>query len=402
MYLDDLNRAAEITKLQNRYLQMINDTTDTNIQQQITNQMKTQLEMLRAKEKLSEYDVKYANAQLEILQKTIALEDARNAKNSMKLRRDSQGNYNYVYTADEDDITEKENDLLDAQMNAYNMSVEERVNAQDRYLQKIQTMADQLRQVANDDNLTKERIAAITADIIAQGYEFLASSSEQLSTAQKNAVQSFIDAAELMSEENAKNVKEIVKNLDAKTGESADLMTDLMTEIVNRFEQGSEGIKIMSDDLHDSLVKNVGSFETVISDLNENIEYPLNDIDNQFSKVNDTLQSLIASAEDFYSILEDKSGIVAGAASKIAVYQTALTDAGNQMSAYRDSVINMQNQLEAYAAENANLNTQLRAALKAKKKAEKEAAEAYEKGKKDAKKGSSSSSSSDEVDEDVA
>ena len=100
LYLDELNKAYEIQKLQNKYQQMLNDATDPTVQQQITDQMNEQLDYLREKTNLSKYDVEYANAQLEILQKTIALEDARAAKNTMKLRRDSQGNYNYVYAAD--------------------------------------------------------------------------------------------------------------------------------------------------------------------------------------------------------------------------------------------------------------------------------------------------------------
>ena len=96
--------------------------------------MKEQLEYLRDKTKLSEYDVNYANAQLEILQKQIALEEAQRNKSQMKLRRDTQGNYSYVYTANDDNVRSAQSDLLDAQNNAYNMSKD----------QMKQTQADSL------------------------------------------------------------------------------------------------------------------------------------------------------------------------------------------------------------------------------------------------------------------
>jgi hypothetical protein len=38
----------------------------------------------------------------------VALEDARNAKSTVRLKRDSAGNYGYVYTADQDKIAEAE------------------------------------------------------------------------------------------------------------------------------------------------------------------------------------------------------------------------------------------------------------------------------------------------------
>ncbi len=103
-YLDDVNKAYNIQKLQGKYLELLDQSNDLGIQNQITAQMKEQLEYLREKKNLSEYDVQYANAQLEILQKRIALEEAQRNKSQMKLRRDSQGNYSYVYTANEGDV----------------------------------------------------------------------------------------------------------------------------------------------------------------------------------------------------------------------------------------------------------------------------------------------------------
>jgi len=46
--------------------------------------------------------------------KRMALEDSRNNKTTLQLRRDSQGNYSYQYAADEDDGANKLQDLKDA------------------------------------------------------------------------------------------------------------------------------------------------------------------------------------------------------------------------------------------------------------------------------------------------
>lgn len=205
---------------------MLNDATDPAIQQQITDQMNEQLAYLREKTNLSKYDVDYANAQLEILQKTIALEDARAAKNTMKLRRDSQGNYQYVYAADQNKTGEAENDLLDATMNAYNMSKEQQADVQDNYIKKIQDMGDALRKAANDQTLTREQIAAITQSIIDDGYEYLNAMGEQLDTSQKNMIQSFIDAAFQMQVENASAVQDIAQDLQTGITDTLDMVDD--------------------------------------------------------------------------------------------------------------------------------------------------------------------------------
>ena len=188
--------------------------------------MREQLAYLNEKTNLSKYDVDYANAQLEILQKTIALEDARAAKNQMKLRRDSQGNYQYVYAADKNQTAEAENDLLDASMNAYNMSKEQQADVQDSYIKKVQDMADTLRKAANDATLTEEQIAAITQDIIDKGHEYLEAMGEQLNTSQQNMIMSFIDAAMQMQEEYASNVQNIAEELREDTSRGLDDVDD--------------------------------------------------------------------------------------------------------------------------------------------------------------------------------
>lgn len=212
---------------------MLNDATDPKIQQQITDQMREQLGYLNEKTNLSKYDVDYANAQLEILQKTIALEDARAAKNQMKLRRDSQGNYQYVYAADQNQTAEAENDLLDASMNAYNMSKEQQADVQDSYIKKVQDMADALRKAANDATLNEEQIAAITQDIIDKGHEYLKAMGEQLNTSQKNMISSFIDAAFQLQEEYASGVRNIAEELQEDTSRGLDDVDDRFDTSVN-------------------------------------------------------------------------------------------------------------------------------------------------------------------------
>jgi hypothetical protein len=69
---------------------------------------------LREKENLTEYDLKAAEARFQIALKQAALDDAQNNKTSMKLTRNEQGNWSYQYIADEDDVMNKRQELLDA------------------------------------------------------------------------------------------------------------------------------------------------------------------------------------------------------------------------------------------------------------------------------------------------
>jgi hypothetical protein len=58
--------------------------------------------------KLSEYDVQVLEKRFELEQARLALDDAQHAKSQVRLQRDANGNWGYVYTADEDEVAKAE------------------------------------------------------------------------------------------------------------------------------------------------------------------------------------------------------------------------------------------------------------------------------------------------------
>lgn len=123
-WYDEYEKSYQIQTLKNSYQNLLDDASSLSTQQKITEQMNQQITYLQEKTNLSEYDVEYAEKQLDILKAQIALEDAQNNKNKMKLRRDASGNYSYVYTADENEVLDKQQELLDAQNEAYELAKE--------------------------------------------------------------------------------------------------------------------------------------------------------------------------------------------------------------------------------------------------------------------------------------
>ena len=113
-YLDSIERASGLLELQTKYRDAINNTTDTTVQEKLAQLEEQQLDTLANKEHLREVDLKVAEQQLAVIQAQLALEDAQQAKTRLRLRRDSQGNYNYQYVADDDAIEEKTNEYIRA------------------------------------------------------------------------------------------------------------------------------------------------------------------------------------------------------------------------------------------------------------------------------------------------
>ena len=74
LYLDDVNSAFAVKNTEYLYNQALNDTKGLKSQQQLKKVMSEQLDILKEKDKLTQYDVDRAQKALEIEKTRIALE----------------------------------------------------------------------------------------------------------------------------------------------------------------------------------------------------------------------------------------------------------------------------------------------------------------------------------------
>ena len=157
LYLDTVNSMYEIEKLENAYQDAIKDNEgNLNAQKSLTGLMKEQLAYLKDKDKLTQYDVDRANALLQIEIKRLALEQQRNNKTKLRLRRDTQGNYTYQYTVDKESVQGAEQELRDAEVSLYNMTKQAYKNNLDSYYDTVSDWQDRIKQVYKDTTLTVE------------------------------------------------------------------------------------------------------------------------------------------------------------------------------------------------------------------------------------------------------
>ena len=80
--------------------------------------------------KLSEYDLEYLRLRYESKLALAQLDEAENAKSQVRMSRDNEGNYSYVYTADEDAVADAENN--------YRQKLYEMEKANQEYIDNLQ------------------------------------------------------------------------------------------------------------------------------------------------------------------------------------------------------------------------------------------------------------------------
>lgn len=358
-YLDDVNAAYEIQKLQNKYLELLNEADNLAVQTQITQQMQEQLEYLREKDKLSEYDVAYANAQLEILQKRIALEDAQRNKSQLQLRRDTQGNYSYVYTANEDDVFSAQNDLLDAQNNAYNLSKDQIQQTQDDSLSALQDAKDMLNQIWTDANLTLEEKTERTQVIINSLREYLEGTSEQLSTAEQNIINDFIGMCELLLDENKGNLEDIYDEIIAGNTDAFDQIDDRWNTSISNWLYNMDEFDKATADMLENLTQNFEDYTERVEELGDIAGMTFDDMTSHINDATDATNNLAQATSDFINQLKQDSGVIKDYQSQLSAMTAKVQDAENAMKAYADQVRELQNELVSKELENSNLSDQV-------------------------------------------
>lgn len=123
-YLTKTNQLYETNKML-RNLQQDIDKTDSRIAKEKLKNFSDEIEAMRNREKLTKNDLELAKAKYEVVKAQIALEEAQNAKSTVRLQRDNEGNYGYVYTADQDKVSNAEQNLEDKENNYYNIALQQ-------------------------------------------------------------------------------------------------------------------------------------------------------------------------------------------------------------------------------------------------------------------------------------
>lgn len=203
LYLDTVNSAFAVKNTEYLYNQALNDTKGLRSQQQLKKVMNEQLTILKQKDKLTQYDVDRAQKVLEVEKARIALEQARNNKTQMRLKRDSQGNYSYQYVADQDNIGQAENNLAKAENDLYNFdkenyekNLEQAYNATKEFQNKLSELYDEFN--ANYQNPEKQAEIMQQMKMVQKEYtDYINNLSQESMYQQQNMIDSGFESYKL-------------------------------------------------------------------------------------------------------------------------------------------------------------------------------------------------------------
>ena len=134
-YLADYEKVYELTKLNRDLNKSISDTDSVRGKQELLKLQQEINELEESGVEMSQYDIDALRKKYELRVAEIALEEAQNNKSVVRMRRDSEGNMSYVYTADQDDVAEKQQNYEDKMYESAQLN-EEYIAQQDAALIK--------------------------------------------------------------------------------------------------------------------------------------------------------------------------------------------------------------------------------------------------------------------------
>ena len=325
-YLDTINTAFAIQETERKYQKALDETKSIKNQQALKKLMNEQLGILKNKEKVTQYDVDRAEKLLQVEQARIALQDAQSAKTSMRLKRDSQGNYSYEYVADNGAVDDAQANLAQAQNDLYNFDKDRYKSNLDDMLSAWKDFQSDYKDILEDTSLTEQDRIEKLALLREQYGQYINDKTAENLVVRNNLMESaFADLAALYNTD--------VENYNQM---SIDEQNILMGDLVPAWESG---IQQMADK-----VAGEGGFIPVCEEAFENITEKTKDYEEQLDNMANAAgvsldyitQGVNLLSDTFENLIENNDELIDRMSTEVDSIQTLRDAASELVSEYRN------------------------------------------------------------------
>lgn len=309
-FLDGVNRFVETQDLNNKVQESITKAS-TDYAKSTLKALQDEFAERQANADLSEYDLKIMEAKYNMTLKQIALEEAQNAKNKVRLVRGANGNYNYLFTANEADINSKQQEYLKAMQDYYNIAKDQTENITGEIVSLWQEMSEEIRKIYEDDTLNAEQRQNAINEIQAyyqKKYADLAKMQTDAAKDMKDAGNSALAEQQKVANKYGDDTSETAQNfqknfqriLEEMGGNANDFNSAYSDQLINLVAiEGSftETTAEMFAKLNEALTKYKGNIGNISNEIGVSYDQ-LSDKVDRLTQANEELQNKATSAID--------------------------------------------------------------------------------------------------------
>ena len=156
LYLSNSKKIYELNKLNRTILQDISKTDNIAAKSKLKDVLEEVNALQNSNAQMSEYELKTLQAKYDLRLAEIALEEAQEAKSQVRLVRDNEGNWGYMYTADAEEVSKAEQDVEDKMQALQDIQEETMRDTGEKILSIQQEYYDALSDIYTDASLTQE------------------------------------------------------------------------------------------------------------------------------------------------------------------------------------------------------------------------------------------------------
>lgn len=287
-YVTSARELYEVNKL-NRQIEKTMSETSSKVYKNLLAALQERINKQSELNELTEYDIEMNQLQYELLLRKIALEEAQNAKSTVRLTRDSNGNYVYQYTADQDELSKKQQEYEDVLQKINDLSVERVRDLESRLLEIYQTTLSKIKEIAQDQTLTEQEKYDKIQTLINQFKEQTNYIQEQYQIASDNLITSNLAISKHYGEqlvehsENAKNG--LNQTIAAMIENTEQLQASFEEACSNKIPAAMDAMQAKIDAVKSAVQLNYDSMSSSV----ENYNKVTKDAQDQTSKTADTL-----------------------------------------------------------------------------------------------------------------
>ena len=335
-FLDGVNRYVETQELNNKLQQSI-AAANSDYAKATLKALEDEFAERQANNDLSEYDLKIMEAKYNLTLKQIALEEAQNAKSKVRLVRGANGNYNYLFTADGNDIATKQQEYLKAMQDYYNTAKDQTENITGEIVSLWQDMSEEIRKIYEDDTLDAEqRQNAINEiqDYYQKKYADLAKQQTDAAKDMKDAGNIALDdqqkAAQKYGDDTSETAQNFQKNfqriLEEMGGNADDFNSAYSDQLINLVAiEGSftETTASMFAKLNEALIKYKGNIENISNEIGVSYDQLTDKINQSAQAAEELEQKATAAIDEIWNKIDELQDVTqAQAAWTAEVYNT--------------------------------------------------------------------------------
>lgn len=361
-FLDGVNRFVETQTLNNKLQQSINAAT-SDYAKSTLKALEEEFAQRQSNTDLSEYDLKIMEAKYNMTLKQIALEEAQNAKSKVRLVRGANGNYNYLFTADNNDINQKQQEYLKAMQDYYNIAKQQTENITGEIVSLWKDMSSEIRKIYENDSLDADQRQSAINEIQA----YYQKKYEDLIKMQKDAAKDMNDAGNsALTEEQqianrygdetsevAEMFKENFKRILEEMGGDAETFnsdySDTLLNLVALEESFTEITSAMFSKLNDALNKYKGNISNISNEIGVSYDELTRHVD-MVSAANDTLKEKATGAieeiwnkiDEIQDVTQAQAGWTSEIYKTITAMQRLAAETATAVQRYNEAISNIQ------------------------------------------------------------